>query len=111
MKTLFKIGALCVLSAVFASAAGGQCTTSTVTGTFKTPSGLTPAQAGLDAGETIATVATYGRLEFTPWDSSAKKAVRLICGAISIGPQAVVAWIKSDGTAVPLPDRLGWEHG
>jgi hypothetical protein len=91
--------ALLLLCAIAAPPALAQCST-TLTGTFKTPSGLTPAAAGLDAGETIAAIATYGKLEFVAYDSFGKRATRIICGAVSYIPQPVVAWIKSDGTII-----------
>jgi len=101
MKTIMKIlrtfAFICVALLCCATTVSAQ-TTTTLTGTFKTPQAQTPAQAGLDAGQTIATIATYGTLEFTPWDSSAKKAVRMLNGAVTVGPQPVVCWIKSDGT-------------
>lgn len=75
-----------------------QCTMTTLSGTFLTLSGDTPAQAGLDAGDTIASTATYGRLEFTAYDSSGRKATRILCSGVNYVPVTIVAWIKSDGT-------------
>ena len=98
MKSLLKLYLLAAACCLLAASASAQCTMTTLTGTFLTPSGLTPTQAGLDAGETIATVATYGKLEFEPYDSSGRKATRVLCGGQTFVPQKVTAWVKSDGT-------------
>jgi hypothetical protein len=89
---------LCALCVLCGESAAGQAVT--LTGTFQPPSGQTPAAAGLRS-ITIGATAVCGELDFVPWDSSARRAVRLLNGAVSYGPQPLRAWIRcSDGALV-----------
>src|SRR6266571_4629561 len=71
-----------------------------VSGTFKTPEGKTPSQAGLRSIATIGAVAVYGTIDFQPFDSQGNRPTRILCGGITYIPQRVRGWIKGDGTLV-----------
>ena len=84
---------------LFAGVASAQ-TIPHVTGTFKTPEGKTPSQAGLRSIATINAVPVYGSVDFQPYDSSGNKPTRILCGGITYIPQRVRGWIAGDGTLV-----------
>jgi hypothetical protein len=71
-----------------------------VTGTFKTPAGQTPVQAGLAQVATINATAVYGSIDFVPTDSAGNRPTRILCGGITYLPQPVRGWVKGDGTLV-----------
>jgi len=71
-----------------------------VTGTFKTPEGKTPAQAGLKQITTVNAVAVYGSVDFQPIDATSGKPTRILCGGVTFLPLPVRVWIKGDGTII-----------
>jgi hypothetical protein len=86
----FLLCALCLC----ASVASAQ---TSVTGTFKPPTGQTPSAAGLQT-RTINAVDVCGELDFVPYDAAGRKVIRLIYGAVTYFPQPVHAWVRcSDG--------------
>jgi len=88
----FMLFALCAI--------GAQAQTTNISGTFKTPSGLTPEQASLSPIANINGVQVYGRADFDPFDLYGSRATRIICNGSTILPQSVHGWIRGDGELV-----------
>lgn len=96
MRRVFFLAVLSLFLAV-----GIQAQTGTkITGTFKTAGKETPSSAGLKVFATIATIATYGYVEFVPYDSSGATVLAIQCGTTTYAPFPVRGYIKGDGTLI-----------
>ena len=89
-----------ILVVLLGIALPGKAQTTTITATFKTPSGLTPAAANLKPITTVNGTQVYGTAEFDPYDLSGNRSTRIVCGGITFLPQSVRGWIRGDGALV-----------
>jgi hypothetical protein len=87
---------LTILFLLFAAVSANAQTTA-ITGTFKTPGGLTPTAAGIASVATVNGTPVYGRADFDPFDVSGNAATRMVCNGVTYLPQTVHGWIRGDG--------------
>lgn len=69
-----------------------------VTGTFKTPNGLTPQQANIIPIATVSGSAVYGYADFRPINPTGGTPQAIICDGNTYVPIQVRAYVKADGT-------------
>jgi hypothetical protein len=93
MKTILRL-----LFAALVCAVPAMAQTTAITGTFKTPAGMTPVQAGVAPLAAVNGITVYGRADFDPFDQSGNRATRLVCNGVTYLPQTVHGWILGDGT-------------